>query len=323
MIEKDFYISIVVPVYNVEQYIDKCVESIMKQTYTFFELILVDDGSPDRCPAICDAYAQKYKNVIVLHKKNGGLSDARNYGVEHANGEYVTFIDSDDYVSEDYLETLVELKKKYCADICVGGLNTFYEGNVPKIQKKPVKEKALSGLEALKQMLYQSGLDSSACALLLPKNITQEFCFPVGKYHEDEFTTYKYYANVEKVAITSKSIYYYLQRKNSIMHTFGQTSIDELEAADNYVEECKENWPTHVKAAETKKFSDYCQVYLSIDDLEKIEPKMYETIGVYMSDKKKQILFDRNARKKNRFAALILMFGPSTLRFVNRIISKR
>ena len=103
----EMLVSIVVPVYKVEKYINRCVESILKQTYKNFELILVDDGSPDMCPHICDEYAAKYDFIRVIHKKNGGLSDARNHGIEVAKGNYITFIDSDDYVSVDYLEILV------------------------------------------------------------------------------------------------------------------------------------------------------------------------------------------------------------------------
>lgn len=118
-------ISVIVPVYNVEKYLDKCVQSILKQTYKDFELILVDDGSPDNSPQMCDEYAQKDKRVKVIHKANGGLSDARNVGTLNASGQYVTYIDSDDYVSNDYLEVLNWLIIKYNADIAVTGISVF------------------------------------------------------------------------------------------------------------------------------------------------------------------------------------------------------
>ena len=105
-------ISVVVPVYNVEKYLDKCVQSILAQTYEDFELILVDDGSLDKCSLLCDEYARKYKKIRVLHKKNGGLSDARNAGTAIASGNYITYIDSDDFISKDYLENLFYMLKK-------------------------------------------------------------------------------------------------------------------------------------------------------------------------------------------------------------------
>ena len=119
---EQFLVSVIVPIYKVEAYIDKCIRSILKQTYKNYEVILVDDGSPDKCPDICDKYACEYDNIRVLHKKNGGLSDARNAGVSIARGEYVTFVDSDDYIADDYIETLVSMKKKYNVEIEVGGI---------------------------------------------------------------------------------------------------------------------------------------------------------------------------------------------------------
>ena len=132
-------ISVIVPVYKVEIYLDKCIESILAQTYKNFELILVDDGSPDRCPMLCDLYAKKYDMVRVIHKTNGGLSDARNVGVLNAKGEYVTFIDSDDYVAEDYLETLWNLKSKYEAEITVCGIKIIFENGKIKRDKQEIK----------------------------------------------------------------------------------------------------------------------------------------------------------------------------------------
>lgn len=311
-------ISVIVPVYKVENYIDKCIQSILAQTYTDFELILVDDGSPDNCPKICDNYALKDERIRVLHKKNGGLSDARNEGTKIANGEFVTYIDSDDYVSEKYLETLVYLLNKYDADIAVTGINIFDEGGIPKLSSSK-RIYVYSGTEALNKMLYQDTLDTSACAILLPIEIAKRYPFPYKKYHEDEFTTYKYYSNVNKVVVTTEKHYFYLQRKGSIMHVFGQASLDELDAADNLLFYCKTNYPNLVKAAESKKFSDYCQVLLSNDNLKENYLEIYNRITSYLNDKKLQLLFDKNCRKKNRIAAMLLLFGVPVLNFVNKI----
>lgn len=313
-------ISVIVPVYKVEKYIDKCVNSILNQTYKNFELILIDDGSPDKCPLICDNYAKDDERVKVLHKKNGGLSDARNFGLDYACGEYVTFIDSDDIVAPEYLETLIYLLEKYNSDIAVTGIAVFSD-ELPTKKEKKNKEYIYTGEEALIKMLYQDTLDTSACAILLPINIAKQFLFPVGKNHEDEFTTYKYYSNVRKVAVTTREQYFYLQRNGSIMHVFGKSSMDELEAADNLVAFCKKNYPHIVKAAESKKFSDYCQVLLSNSKLKSENPDMYKKIIKYLLSKRKQIIFDNMARKKNRIAAFLLLGGERTLYFVNRIIN--
>ena len=310
-------ISVIVPVYKVENYIDKCVRSLLMQTYKDYEVILVDDGSPDNCPLICDRYADENDRVRTLHKKNGGLSDARNYGVTHAKGEFVTFVDSDDFVDVEYLETLYGLLKKNECDVAVTGIETF-SNNISNIKNDNIKEFVYTKQEALEKMLYQNTLDTSACAMLIPTEIVRRFPFPVGKYHEDEFTTYKYYSSVERVAVTTKKQYFYLQRNGSIMHVFGKSSMDELDAADNLVEYCKQNYSNLVAAAESKKFSDYCQVLLSNPSIKKECPDVYNRIHLYLKKKSMQILFDKKCRRKNRVAAMLLLISDNLLQIANR-----
>lgn len=305
-------ISVVVPVYKVEKYLRRCIDSILNQTFRDFELILVDDGSPDKCPEICDEYQEKSDKVAVIHKKNGGLSDARNEGVNRAKGEYITFIDSDDFVSDHYLETLWKLKSEYKSDMAVTGIQTFFDGEKPYLKNKDYNNFLFHGIEALQNVLYQKYLDTSACAILIPTSIAQVYPFPVGRYHEDEFTTYKFYEAVSLVAVTTKKQYYYLQRKNSIMHhEFGQECLDELDAADNLVEICKQKHPELVSAAIAKKFSDYCQVLLGNKKLRQEHPECYKRIMDFLNCNKKNLFLDQEARMKNRVAAFVLMVGGS------------
>lgn len=311
-------ISVIVPIYNVEKYLEKCIKSILAQTYTDFELILVDDGSPDNCPLICDKYAAENPNIRVIHKKNGGLSDARNVGTMAANGKYITYIDSDDYVANDYLSTLITLIEKNTADIAVTGIEEFFDEEIV-FSKHNNTTYIYSGEEALEKMLYQDTLDTSACAMLLPTKIAQTYLFPVGKYHEDEFTTYKFFASSRKVCVTTKKQYFYLQRHGSIMHAFGQASLDELDAADNLVKFCQEHYPSLVFAAESKKFSDYCQVLLSNSCLKNDYPTIYYRINTYLKGKRKQILLDKKCRAKNRLAAALLLFGNTPLFVANKV----
>ena len=312
-------ISVIVPVYNVEKYLRRCIDSIIDQGFTDYEILLIDDGSTDKSSLICDEYSEKYEKIRVIHKMNGGLSDARNIGIINAKGDYVTFVDSDDYVSKDYLLTLSNLLKKYNADIVITGIKTFFEKQKININNKKYEIFEYSGKEALKHMLYQNNIDTSACAMLLPINLAKENLFPVGKYHEDELTTYKYYSKVSKVVVTTQKQYYYLQRKGSIMHVFGKSSMDEIDAADNLVNFCEKYFPDLVCAAESKKFSDYCQVLLSNNKLEEEYNEIYAKIVKYLNEKKMQILFDKNTRKKNKMAAFILFFGIKPLFVVNKL----
>lgn len=305
-------ISVIVPVYKVEKYLDKCIQSILNQTYRDFEIILIDDGSPDNCPRMCDTYMKKYSCIKTYHKKNGGLSDARNFGVNHANGEFITFVDSDDYVSPDYLETLNGLIKNYKCNIAVTGIDIVTE--CEKISKRSEQKiYVYTGIQALEKMLYQDTLDTSACAMLLPIEIAKQNPFPIGKYHEDELTTYKYYSSVNKVVVTSSKQYFYVQRSGSIMHVFGKSGLDELDAADNLVEFCRKNYPELVQAAMSKKFSDYCQVLLSSKELKKVYPEAYIRICNYLDESKYKIVKDRKCRLKNRVAALLCIINRELL----------
>lgn len=314
-------ISVIVPVYKVEQQLSACVESILSQTYTDYELLLIDDGSPDKCPQICDEYATKYNNILAFHKTNGGLSDARNYGVAKAKGDYVTFIDSDDVISNNYLERLATLQNKYNSTMSVGCLKKCLEvKQQDKINKK--NDFCCSGEEALKMMLYQNKLDTSACCLLIPKETALNNPFPKGKYHEDEFTTYKYYLSSKSVSITTENLYYYIQRQGSIMHSVGQATKDEIEAADNLVNFCSDKYPNLVKAAESKKYSDYCQVLLSSPELYNQDRNLYLRIVDYLKQKRWQIILDKNTRIKNKVAAFLLFFGVEFLKKINEIKGK-
>ena len=210
-------ISVIVPVYKVEAYLPRCVESLMSQTYKDFEIILVDDGSPDTCPVMCDAYAKKYSNIHALHKENGGPSDARNAGMTIAKGEYVTFVDSDDYVHPAYLEMLMQGIRQD-ADFSVCGFTEVYDGNgIEDLNTSRISAACVNAKEGLVEILYQGFHDVSAWGILLPASLARKYPFPKGKLFEDLYTTYKFYLAAETVAFIRVPLYYYYQRKGSIM----------------------------------------------------------------------------------------------------------
>lgn len=308
-------ISIIVPVYNVDRYLERCVASILKQTYKDYEIILIDDGSNDNSPKICDEYSKIYTNIKTFHIKNSGLSFARNYGVSKAHGEFITCIDSDDCVTEDYLSLLYfSMKNNNCTMAVVQQLR-FTDLNEVHINKK-YKIYVYSGEKALENMLYQKMMDSSACGLLLPINMMKSNPYPEGKLHEDDLTTYKYYASANKVAVVGKICYLYYQRSGSIVHQeFGTAALDELDAVDFLVSECQKQWPSIVKAAQSKQFSDYCQVFLQYPEIKKIDYNTYKRIVTYLNNSKYRMIFDKKARKKNRIAAFLLIFGTHFFSF--------
>lgn len=216
-------ISVVIPVYRVEKYLARCLESVRNQTYRDLEIILVDDGSPDNCGELCDRFAREDARVKAYHKANGGLSDARNFGVERANGEYVTFIDSDDYIAPDYVEYLYQLLQKHDADIsCCCMVNTQADRAEYGVNTEIPSEQLLTGWEASMALLNQLyTVLVTAWGKLYRRDIVKKFPFPVGKKHEDEATTCKFYYEARKVAVGNRCLYAYYQNPESITHTKG------------------------------------------------------------------------------------------------------
>lgn len=217
-------ISIIIPIYKVEKYLRRCLDSVLCQTYKNLEIILVDDGSPDRCGKICDEYAQSDSRIKVYHKDNGGLSDARNYGVERAHGDYITFIDSDDYVAPNYIEYLYILIDKYKAEISVCCMIQTDSDTVDyPINELLPEEQILTGYEACERLLDDMYLTLvTACGKLYARQIAKSYIFPVGKNHEDEATTCKYYYSSKKVVIGNRCLYAYYKNNSSITNTQGE-----------------------------------------------------------------------------------------------------
>lgn len=298
-------VSIIVPVYNTEKYLRRCIESILKQTYKDFEVILVDDGSTDDSGKMCDDYAAKNSNLRVLHSKNEGPSAARNRGREASIGEYITFVDSDDVISPDYLEVLHNLVEKYDAEISCCEFNFFTDKEELVFDTKNGIERCLTGEQAASQMLYGRLHGSSACAILMKREIAEGNTFSNGKYHEDDLVSFKYYLSANKVAVTSKRMYWYYQRPGSIMHSeYGQIAIDELDAADYIVNTCR-NYNSIIKnASYVKKYCNYRDVLATYPNIKKLSPEIYGRIKCGIKSVSKQIIKDKNAGKKLRLSAL-------------------
>lgn len=310
-------ISIVVPIYGVEKYIDRCIKSLLAQTYKNYEIVLVDDESPDNCPRICDMYASRYNNIITVHKKNGGLSDARNKGVEQANGTMITFVDGDDYVSPFYLEKMVSAIQDETTDIAVVSLKNVYEHDEIKIiDNKETKKEELMPDKALEKVLYQEFHDVSACGMLVPIDVVKKFPFPKNKLFEDLYTTYKYYQNVRKVIFIYEPLYYYLQREDSIMKKRDDSYIIDLIDASNKIVEALKNNKELQSAAKNKRFSNYCRLLIQPSELKSKYPNLYKNIVATVNEEKRNILFSSRTRLKNKVAALSLYNGITGLKFV-------
>ena len=235
-------ISIVVPIYNVEKYLKQCIDSVINQTYKNLEIILVDDGSTDSCAYICDEYTKKDERIKVIHKKNGGLSDARNVGLDIAKGEYVSFIDSDDYISEDFIEKMYNALIDNNAEISQCNLVKVND-NAEILEKIGYIDniKIETSYEMLKDLYTGHWENTIACNKLFNIQLLENIRFPVGKVHEDEFTTYKILYKASKIAIVEDYLYKYRQNSNSITgKQFKEKRLDAIQAYEERLEFFKE-----------------------------------------------------------------------------------
>ena len=271
-------ISVVIPVFNVEKYLEKCVDSVLVQSYDNFEVILIDDGSTDSSGKICDRYAEKDSRISVYHKLNGGLSDARNYGVAHANGDLISFIDSDDYVTADYLDYLWYLMDKYHCDISCAAPKSVYDGAVAFLKEDNIKEAKLDTGRALERICCVS---FGAWARLYKKQILLKHPFPVGKLYEDIATVYKLIDECEEVAFSDKQVYVWLQREGSITHAgINERQLDIFWALDELYDFMCKSYAAYKNAA------SYRYIMETIDFLSRVfnhcneaDKKKYFTIA--------------------------------------------
>lgn len=301
--------SIIVPIYNVEQYIRRCINCLIEQTYADIEIILVDDESPDNCPAICDEYAAKDSRIKVIHKRNGGLSDARNAGLEVASGEYVIFVDSDDFIDTDTCERFAEIAKKGY-DVLIGDASV--EGGVCPLQHIE-KGVVYSGQEYLKVALLQARAPMAAWLNVYRREFLEEnsLKFKYGILHEDEQFTPRVLLSARSVAVTGICFYHYIIREGSIT-----TKKDKSKNARDLYDTC----------CELEK------IYNSIDDEELRDLLLNSLVSKYLNLSYQGRIYKygkeylhkdfikRNARSvKNKKKARLYCLSPRMYCFVNNI----
>lgn len=235
-------ISVIIPIYNVEKYLSKCIDSVISQTYSNLEIILVNDGSTDSSGRICDEYEKLDKRVKVIHKENGGLSDARNYGIEASTGDYIAFLDSDDWADKKLYMTLYKNIKKNHADISICNFKKYYSDK--DIEKQELNEvKCYSNIEALERLYCNDAVIMVvAWNKLYKRKVIGDLRFPVGKIHEDEYLTPMIIYNANKISYINNELIYYRQRENSIMNKkFNVKRLDYLYVLESRMKFFKEN----------------------------------------------------------------------------------
>lgn len=295
-------ISIIIPVYKVEAYLHKCLDSILCQTWKNLEIILVDDGSPDQCGAICDNYAKKDSRIRVLHKRNAGVARARNDGLDLATGEYISFIDSDDWIAENTYEQLYQGLKKYHADCSVGSCVTVIDKNgslSPKPKEKKDKAICQTASEAIKHVLLSG---SAIWNRLFKKEIFHSLRFPLDRINDDEVTVLHAYAKCKKIVFLPDDTYFYRIRQNSI--TTSSFSVKQMDVFYNSVENLnfiKATLPELTECAEFKYIKAMLYCYANLKKLPKDE-----TVSNLLTMLKKEIRQNRSLALHNSYLKLPL-----------------
>ena len=305
-------ISVIVPVYNVEKYLEECIESIINQTHRDIEIILVDDGSTDNSGALCDEYAGKDSRIRVIHKENGGLSDARNCGMKAAKGEIISFVDSDDYLSPFFLEIMYEaMMNGNCDIVALKSACEFWDGyacSELSTCENDYKVKYCSTIEATRQMFYMKIL-TGAQFKLHKKYILNGIEFPYGYYYEDVATTYKAFLAGKKAAIVEANIYAYRKRMDSIIRQkFSEKKLSALKIFDEVINDKKIQELNLLQAAKARVYPMLFSVFLQVpEDNRSLRRTIFKKLNTMRFD----ILTDQSGlmRKKNKYAALLSWLG--------------
>ena len=314
-------ISVIVPVYNVEQYLERCVDSIINQTYTNLEIILVNDGSTDNSGKLCDELAKKDERIRVIHKENGGLSDARNRGIDESESDLVGFIDSDDYIDSDMYEVLLKNLNDTDADLSMCALYDVYN-NTPEAQVTNKETWKLSSEQAIKMVMEAKILSVTAVNKLYRKSLFTDLKFEVGKIAEDAFIMIKLLDKCEKIVATNKKKYYYVHRENSITtQKFSTKFLNVIEAYEQNSNIILEKYPKLKDVAQTRMNWAYFYVLdrLLLDDNyndKELENKLIS----YLKNHRKDILNDPLFTKGRKIGFIALLLSRNLYR---KLIEKR
>lgn len=250
-------VSIIIPVYNVQEYLTECIDSALEQTYKEIEIILIDDGSTDDSGRICDLYAGRNSKIHVIHQKNEGLSAARNKGIDACSGKYIYFLDSDDFISPDTIQTLVNLSEVNNADIAITEYEMF-EKDVSNILLNQESVLVMDAKQAIKTMLYPGMYDHCACAKLYSAKLWNDIRFPIGKKYEDLYVVYDIFYRASKVVYYSVPKYYYRVRGKSIMNSeINDQDIELLDISDIVAGKLQSWYPDFAEIIRNKQVQTY------------------------------------------------------------------
>lgn len=302
-------VSLVVPIYKAQDYLRECVDSLLAQTYDNIEIVLIDDGSPDGCGAICDEYAARDGRINVLHQRNLGVSAARNAGVSASKGAFTAFIDADDWADCDLVEYLLDLLTETDSDIAVCGCETSGNSSTGKV---------FTGEEALREMLLQKSFDTGPWSKLFKTELVKREPFPENMFFEDLAVMCRIIGGAQRVVYSDRKIYHYRATPDGTMsgvHT--ERLLDEIKAADMMYTYVTETFPALEAEAASRKFSACCQVLLKLP--EEGYENFRKTAWDMICKTRGRVLAAHGVRAKNRVAAAVSFLGGRAIRGLWRL----
>ncbi|WP_372519738.1 glycosyltransferase family 2 protein [Candidatus Ruminimicrobiellum ovillum] len=312
-------ISIIIPIYNADKYLRQCLDSVVNQTFKDIEIICIDDGSSDNSLQILKEYRQKDERIILVDlKQNKGISNARNEGIKFARGNYITFVDSDDYIEPDYIEYLYSILKTFNCKMSVCIHNVIKKGKKKKVFDIKADYK-LSSQECIKRLLYNDGIDTSAWAKLYDKTLFDNIKYPEGKLFEDIAITYKLFIKSKEIACGHLAKYNYVIRENSIVtKNFDKSKLDLVEMTDNMAADIVSLFPNLKKAVLRRRV--YAR-FSTLNQMAKVDKKNSDKIKEMINFIKKykwNILADSNVPLRDKFAVLLIQINYNLYKYVWR-----
>lgn len=310
-------ISIIIPVYNVENDLKVCMKSVINQTYKNLEIILVDDGSTDNSGKLCDDFALEDSRISVIHKKNGGLSDARNVGIENSTGEYIFFIDSDDYVNKKCVEKCMSSLIKNNADISIIRMICVSEDTDEEVDISVSNTvKILDSQKAIEISLYQTDFSCSACGKLFKREIINDIRFPKGRLNEDLAVCHLFFDNADKIVYSDFVGYYYRQRDGSIMHKFNPRRLDALKWTFDIKKFVNTKYPEIKSAADCRTFNIAIHTVLDMPIEDELHDKYFPKVWQVIKKTRLKVLFNHDTRFREKAAAILTFGGEKILKKV-------
>ena len=321
--KRDFLVSIIVPVYNVDKYLERCIQSLINQTYTNIQILLVDDGSTDNSGEICDKYAKIDRRICTIHKKNEGVSEARNVGIKNSDGAFITFVDSDDYVSKNYIHYLMSVIIRRRVDAVIASWVYVKSSEHIKMTESN-KVDVWKGKETVYHMLLQKHISGSVCGVLYKKRLWENVEFPKGRRHsEDFYVNTIVYANSNYVAFIHDVLYFYFVRENSTQNAeYSIDKMEELELVEKGNGNILNRYPDLEEATRCKLVSSAFHILFFMDRIQMKSDEAKRLIRIIKKNRIRMIL-GKMVSKKVRIGCLCTFLGIRITQKVYRVLGVR